>query len=243
MRVFRRKVLDLVSPLPDGLNLTPVMSTRAVHERIAVAEVPIPYHERVGESKLSVVHDGMRFLSTMVSTALAYNPVRIFGALGLFGMTVAGAVLGSLAIRRFQGVTELGPVGTFAVFAALVSGVAGVSLFALGASFNYIVSLFYTRPIRQGLFKNPIIRGPIEHFFLPSGLLMGFVGVVVALGSLMLAMRGWPMERLWLYLTGSAMAMLVGMQLTMWWLMASVLRELSERVVRPTGGQEGGIRG
>lgn len=243
MRVFRRKVLDLVSPLPDGLNLTPVMSTRAVHERIAVAEVPIPYHERVGESKLSVVHDGMRFLSTMVSTALAYNPVRIFGALGLFGMTVAGAVLGSLAIRRFQGVTELGPVGTFAVFAALVSGVAGVSLFALGASFNYIVSLFYTRPIRQGLFKNPIIRGPIENFFLPSGLLMGFVGVVVALGSLMLAQQGWPMERLWLYLTGSAMAMLVGMQLTMWWLMASVLRELSERVVRPAGGQEGGIRG
>lgn len=243
MRVFRRKVLELVSPLPDGLNLTPVMSTRAVHERIAVAEVPIPYHERVGESKLSVVHDGMRFLSTMVSTALAYNPVRIFGAIGLFGMVLAALVFGGLAVRRLQGVTELGPLGTFAVFGALVSGVAGVSLFALGASFNYIVSLFYTRPIRQGLFKRPVVQGPIERLFLPSGLVTGLVGLVVAVGSLALAFQGWPIERLWLYLTGSAMAMLVGMQLTMWWLMASVLRELSERMVKPVKDEEGGHRG
>lgn len=243
MRVFRRRVLDLVSPLPDGLNLTPVMSTRAVHERIAVAEVPIPYHERVGESKLSVVHDGMRFLSTMVSTALAYNPVRIFGALGLAGMGVAGLVLGGLALRRLQGVTELGPLGTFAVFAALVCGVAGVSLFALGASFNYIVSLFYTRPINQGLFKRPLVRGPIERLFLPSGVLVGLGGVVMAIASLVLAMRGWSIERLWLYLTGSAMAVLVGIQLTMWWLMASVLRELSQRVVRSASAPEGVSRG
>ena len=41
MRVFRRETLGVLSPLPDGLNLTPVMSTRAVHERIAVLEVPI----------------------------------------------------------------------------------------------------------------------------------------------------------------------------------------------------------
>ena len=34
MRVFRRETLDLLLPLPDGLNLTPVMSTRAVHEGI-----------------------------------------------------------------------------------------------------------------------------------------------------------------------------------------------------------------
>jgi glycosyltransferase involved in cell wall biosynthesis len=31
MRVFRKSALDVLSPLPDGLNLTPVMSTRA-HE-------------------------------------------------------------------------------------------------------------------------------------------------------------------------------------------------------------------
>jgi hypothetical protein len=231
MRVFRRHVLELLSPLPDGLNLTPVMSTRAVHERIGVAEVAIPYKERVGESKLSVTRDGARFLATMVVTALAYNPVRILGALGLAGMGAAVLVVAALAVARWQGVTELGPWGTFAVFGALVSAVAGVSLFALGATFNYLVSLFYNRPIRQGLFKRPLITRPIEQLFLPSGVAMGIIGVVVSAVSLVLALRGWPIERLWLYLTGSAMAMLVGLQLITWWLMASVLRELSRRSV------------
>lgn len=229
MRVFRRSVLDLLSPLPDGLNLTPVMSTRAVHEGITVAEIPIPYRERVGESKLSVTKDGIRFLTTMVSTALAYNPVRVFGAVGLAGIALAAAILGALLVMRVQGVTELGPAGTFAIFVALVAGVAGVSTFALGATFNYVVSLFYHRPIRQGLFKKPLLTRPVEQLFLPAALVCGLAGLFVAAGSFGLALRGWPIERLWLYLTGSAMAMLIGIQLTLWWLMASVLRELSAR--------------
>jgi hypothetical protein len=229
MRVFKREVLDLLSPLPDGLNLTPVMSTRAVHEGITVAEVPIPYKERVGESKLSVTKDGMRFLHTMVSTALAYNPVRVFGFLGLAGVAVAAAVLAGLVIVRLSGIAELGQLGTFAVFGALVCGVAGVNLFALGASFNYLVSLFYRRPIRQGLFKTPVFTRPIEQLFLPAGVAAAGIGLLVSLGSFVLSLRGWPMERLWLYLTGSAMLMLVGLQLLMAWLMGSVLRELSQR--------------
>ena len=144
------------------------MSTRAVHEGIAVAEVPIPYRERVGASKLSVTRDGIRFLTTMVSTALAYNPVRIFGVLGLAGIAVSAAVLAGLVVMRARGITTLGPLGTFAIFAALVSGVAGVSTFALGATFNYLVSLFYDRPIRQGLFRKPLFKRP-DRATVPAG--------------------------------------------------------------------------
>jgi hypothetical protein len=232
MRVFRRQALELLLPLPDGLNLTPVMSTRAQHEGITVTEVPITYRERVGESKLSVTRDGVRFLTTIISTALAYNPVRVFGMAGLAGVAVAAAVLGGLVIARLSGIQQLGPLGTFAVFAALVCGVAGVNLFALGASFNYIVSLFYRRTIRQGLFRRPLFTTPIERLFLPAGVLMGGAGLVISLTSGVLSTRGWPIERLWLYLTGSAMMMLVGLQLGMAWLMNSVLRELSVRELR-----------
>ena len=235
MRVFRREVLDLLSPLPDGLNLTPVMSTRALHEGITVAEVPIPYRERVGASKLSVTRDGVRFLTTMVSAALAYNPVRIFGVLGLAGVGVAAAILSGVVVLRARGVTTLGPLGTFAVFAALVSAVAGVSTFAFGATFNYLVSLFYNRPIRQGLFRKPLFKRPIEQLFLPASLASVLLGLLAAGGSLVLATRGWPIERLWMYLTGSAMAILVGVQLGLWWLMASVLRELSARTLNHLG--------
>ena len=145
-------------PLPDGLNLTPVMSTRAVHEGIKMVEVPIPYSERVGRSKLSVIRDGRIFLQSMVWTVLTYNPVRVLGILGLIGTGIAGLIALGLVIARLSGVTSLGPWGVAALFTALVMGVIGISLFALGATFNYLVSLFYETPIRQGLFGKPVFK-------------------------------------------------------------------------------------
>jgi hypothetical protein len=229
MRVFRKSALEMLSPLPDGLNLTPVMSTRAMHEQVRVVEVPIPYQERVGRSKLNIVRDGVRFLETMVWTAMTYNPVRILGLIGLAGIAFAALVGLSLMGLRLQGQTALGRVGTYAVFAAVVSGAAGASVFALGASFNYLVSLSHKRPIRQGLFKQPLFRVPIEQIFLPSGILVTALGLVASLVSLTLSFRGWPIERLWLYLAASAMLMMVGIQLSISWLEMSVLRELSQR--------------
>ena len=229
MRVFRRETLDILQPLPDGLNLTPMMSTRAVHEAVRVVEVPIPYEERKGRSHLNVVRDGFRFLETIIWTAMTYNPVRILGLIGLAGMGIAAAVAIGLGLLRLQGVTSLGPLGIYAVFAAVVCGAAGASVFALGASFNYLVSLFHKRPIRQGLFRKPLFETPIEQLFLPSGIAAMVTGLAIALATAMLSSRGWPIERLWLYLSGSAMLMLIGIQLGISWLQMSVLRELSQR--------------
>ena len=229
MRVFRREALGLLSPLPDGLNLTPGMSARAIHEGITVTEVPIPYEERVGRSKLSVTQDGLRFLKTIVWTVLAYNPVRVFGVAGVLALAFAGLVVAGVVVARLSGVTALGPLGVYAVFGAGVAAVAGVSVFALGASFNYIVSLFYHRPIRQGLFARPLFRTPIERHFLPLGVTALVAGAAVSAGSLVLSLRGWPIERLWLYLSGSAMLMIVGLQLALWGIVMAVLAEVSDR--------------
>lgn len=227
MRVFKRSALSLLTPLPDGLNLTPVMSTRAVHERMAVVEVPIPYRERAGRSKLSVTRDGLRFLKTIVWTTLTYNPVRILGIIGLGGLAAAAAIGVALVVMRIGGVTVLGPVGAFGVFLAVVCAVTGVSVFALGATFNYLVSLFYKRPIRQGLFRKPLFTVPIERAFLPAGVTAVVIGVTIAVVSLVLGLRGWAIERLWLYLSASSLLVLAGLQLSLWWLIMSVLRELS----------------
>jgi hypothetical protein len=176
-----------------------------------------------------VAGDGLRFLRTIVWTALTYNPVRILGLAGLAGIGIALAVAVGLVVARLGGTATLGPVGVFGVFAALVFGVAGVSVFALGAAFNYLVSLFYRRPIRQGLFKKPLFDTPIERHFLPAGLVALVAGVVMSGVSFGLSLRGWPIERLWLYLSGSALLILVGLQLALWWLIMSVLAELSGR--------------
>lgn len=232
MRVFKREILEQIYPLPDGLNLTPVMSTRALHEGVKIVEVPIPYSERVGRSKLSVIHDGRVFLQSMIWTALSYNPVRILGLLGLIGIGVAGLMFLGLIIARLNGVTTLGPWGVAALFTALISVVSGVNVFALGVTFNYLVSLFYKKPIRQGLFGKPIFKTPLDQQFGWMGILAMVLGLGVGSVSLLLGMQGWAIDRLWFYLLSSAMTFLVGLQLFVYWLLLRILEELSQREVR-----------
>ena len=229
MRVFRREALERLYPLPDGLNFTPVMSTRAVHEGVRLVEVPIPYRERVGRSKLSVARDGIRFLSTIVSTALSYNPVRLLGGVGL-ALALLGVLIAAILIgMRIAGITALSPWAVASTFAAVVLGISGVNLFALGITFSYLVSLFHKRPIRQGLFGRPLFRTPPERHFWWLGLLGIGAGTGLGIASVILGLQGWPVARLWLYLLAGTMFVLVGMQLIVFWVITRVLDQLSRR--------------
>ncbi len=229
MRVFRRDILERIYPLPDGLNLTPVMSTRAVHEHIKMAEIPIPYSERLGRSKLSVVHDGTLFLQSMIWTVLTYNPNRILGLLGAGGVGVAGLIFLGLVIARLSGITELNAWGVAAVFLALVSIVGGISLLALGITFNYLVTIFHKRPVRQGMLGKPVFKTPLNHHFGWMGTAALVVGLIIGIASLAIGIGDGEIERLWLYLLGSAMLVLVGVQLVVYWILLRVLEELGQR--------------
>ena len=229
MRVFKKEILEQIYPLPDGLNLTPVMSTRALHEGIKIEEVPIPYSERVGRSKLSVIRDGRIFLQSMVWTALSYNPVRILGMLGLVGVGIAALIFLGLFIARLNGVTTLVSWPVAALFTALITVVSGENIFALGVTFNYLVSLFYKRPIRQGLFGKPIFKTPLDQQFGWMGIVATILGLVMGAVSIALGVRGWQIDRLWFYLLSSAMIFLVGVQLFVYWLLLRILEELSKR--------------
>jgi hypothetical protein len=231
MRIVRRSVLPRLYPLPTGLNFTPVMTLRAIQEEMKLREVPIPYDERVGDSKLSVARDGLRFLSSLLWTTLGHNPVRVLGAAGLAGVAVAAAVALGLVTARLRGITELPSWGVAAIFAALVCGVGGVSLFALGTTFNYLVSLVRREAIRKGLFGRPLFDPPLDRHFGWLGVAVGAAGALAAVVSLALGLRGWPLERLWLYLVGSALLLLVGLQLVISWLLMRILEELSEREI------------
>jgi hypothetical protein len=98
-RVICRSSLKLMSPLPNGLHYTPAMSCICVLDpRLRIEEVPMPYEERVGDSKLSVTLDGIRFLYTILFTFCCYSPVKstmaatlclLFGASALIGLVAA----------------------------------------------------------------------------------------------------------------------------------------------------------
>jgi hypothetical protein len=153
----------------------------------------------------------------------------VLGAAGVAFLTLAALVGLALVLMRLRGITELGTWGTVAVFAALVLAVSGVSIFTLGATFNYLVSLFHRQPVRQGLFGRPIFDPPLERHFGWLGLLAMLAGLIAGGISLGFGFAGWPVSRLWLYLLGSAMLMLVGLQLMISWVIMRVLEGLQQR--------------
>jgi hypothetical protein len=239
MRVFKKAILERIYPLPDGLNLTPVMSTRALHEGLRMIEIPIPYSERAGRSKLSVVRDGMRFAQSIVWTALTYNPVQPLGLVGVGALGLAGLIGLGVVIARLRGITTLGPLGQFAVFGALVLAVAGVSLLALGISFNYFVALFHKQPVRQGLFGRPIFRKRLDQHFSWVGIGALVIGLLLGFVSLILGLTGWPGWRLWFYYLISALLTLVGLQLVIAWVQMQVLEALKTRDELVAGDMRG----
>ncbi len=96
MRVVRRSALPRLLPLPDGLHFTPAMSARALMDGdVSMAEIDMPYAERVGRSKLRVIRDGVRFLAVILSAA-AY--IRV-SRLTLPIMTVL-AVVSAMVMRQ-----------------------------------------------------------------------------------------------------------------------------------------------
>ena len=229
MRIFKKSILSRLYPLPDGLNLTPVMSTRALHEQLKIVEVPIPYQERVGRSKLSVVRDGIQFAQSIVWTALNYNPVRPLGIVGTLALGLATVIGLGLVVARLSGITSVGPLAAFALFSALVLAVAGVSILTLGISFNYFVALFHKEPVRQGLFGRSAFAPRLDRHFGWLGLALFGGGGILALASLVLGQSGWLVSRLWLYYLGSASLTLVGIQLMIGWVQMQVLDALKTR--------------
>jgi glycosyltransferase involved in cell wall biosynthesis len=223
-RILRRDVLDKLYPLPDGLNFTPVMSTRALHEDIKMIEVPIRYEERAGESKLSVIRDGLRFLFTILGTAATYNPVRLLGALSLGAVVLAVLFLVPWVSAVSSGVEDRSGFAGL-LFVGMTLLLVAVNLFSIGTVFNYIVGLFHRRPIRQGLFGRPVFRQPLEQRFGIIGIVLLVVGVVLFIVAALTD----SVEPAWYLLVPSTMFVMTGIQLCTSWMLVKMLSDLSKR--------------
>ncbi len=231
LRLFRCESLERLQPLPDGLDLTPAMTTRALHERLRVVEVPVPYGARAGESKLNSVLDGVRFLWTILEVATHYNPLRFFGALGsgLLGL----GVIAALTPAVFAGATTF---PWLAIAALLAWG--GISVVHYGALCSNVLSLLYGKEMRGADLLSRVVfrKSLMQH--------VGKIGVVLllaGLGSLVAAMGGGQGTG-WL-LAGGFLS-LVGAQLA---LGTSAIRVLSHarktREQRPADGSSGRVEG
>jgi glycosyltransferase involved in cell wall biosynthesis len=229
MRVFRRRVLPQLYPLPDGLDLTPAMTTRALHENLKIVEVPIAYAERIGRSKLSVVRDGMRFTNTIVWTTMTYNPVRVWGGLGLAMGAIAVLLALLLVADGLTGNLMLKTLAPFAAFVMLVLGVLGASIFSLGVMFSYLIAIFTDQPVRRGMFGRVIFDPPLDYSFGWMGMLSAGAGILISLAAFVMLWQGAALGALWLWFLLSALLIMVGAQLSISYLVIRVLDELTRR--------------
>ncbi len=183
MRVVRRECLDRLFPLPDGLHFTPAMSARCLLSNdIPICEVDMPYHERAGRSKLSVIKDGFRFLRVIVMTALLYRPSRL---LDMFGVVffLAAAIL---MIRPILYYLDTKTVAEWMIYRFVVShllGTASALLLCMSYLSNRMVRMTLVSPGSDRSERNAVaalIEGP-AFWFIPA--VLTFLGGVLVYPS------------------------------------------------------------
>jgi len=108
------------------------------------------YAERVGESKLSVLRDGVRFLLAIRDAALLYQPSRIFGVVATLCILV-GMLLGSYPVEFYVRNHRL---EEWMIYRLLLCGLlltSSATLIGAGLLSDQILSLVYRRRTRSFL--------------------------------------------------------------------------------------------
>jgi glycosyltransferase involved in cell wall biosynthesis len=174
MRALRRDVLPRLDLRTTGMEFASEMVIRASKEHLKIAEFPIEYHPRGGESKLSSFRDGWRHLRFL----LVHSPNHLFI---VPGTVLAG--LGTLVIL----VTESGldlfgrAWGVHAIIGGSLLMIVGTQVLALGLCAHAYGTYFMGE--RDPWFDRMRSRFRLEHGLLLGGL---FVLVGLVLGAVIL---------------------------------------------------------
>jgi len=73
MWVFRRKILDHILPISNGMAFSEEIKIRAFKNKLRAMEVPLTYQRRKGTAKLNPVKDGLRNLGHLFKLWLHLN--------------------------------------------------------------------------------------------------------------------------------------------------------------------------
>jgi len=98
-RIFRKNLaIDFFHTLSSGFSFTTTITLAFMLNAYSVMYFPIPYHERVGSSKVRYFRDTLRSLQFIVEAIVFYNPLKIFLLLILFllGIGMVSFVIGYL---------------------------------------------------------------------------------------------------------------------------------------------------
>ena len=175
MRALRRDVLPRLDLRTTGMEFASEMVIRAAKADLRIAEFPIEYHPRGGESKLSSFRDGWRHLRFL----LVHSPTHLFI---LPGALLAG--IGTLIVALVGGGLDFfgRSWGIHALIAGSLLMVVGTQVLALGLCAHAYGTYFMGE--RDPWFDRMRSRFRLEHGLLLGGAFM-LLGVV--LGAIILA--------------------------------------------------------
>jgi glycosyltransferase involved in cell wall biosynthesis len=94
MRALKRDVLPKLDLRTSGMEFASEMVIRAAKEKLDMREVPIEYHPREGESKLSTWRDGWRHLKFL----LVHSPTYLFIVPGLVMCAFAALAIATVIL-------------------------------------------------------------------------------------------------------------------------------------------------
>jgi hypothetical protein len=175
MRAVRRDVLPRLDLRTTGMEFASEMVIRAGKAKLAIAEIPIHYHPREGDSKLSSFRDGWRHLRFL----LVHSPNWLFilpgAVLAFIGVLVSATVL-----------LELDVLGREWDLHTMVAGallmIVGTQVVALGLCAHAYGTYFMGE--KDPWFDRMRARFRLEHGLMLGGALMcaGFGVALVIVG-------------------------------------------------------------
>jgi glycosyltransferase involved in cell wall biosynthesis len=175
MRALRRDVLPRLELRTTGMEFASEMVIRASKEKLKIAEFPIEYHPRGGQSKLSSFRDGWRHLRFL----LVHSPMHLFIVPGTL---LAG--LGTFVVVWVEsGLSFFGRSwGIHALIGGALLMIVGTQVLALGLCAHAYGTYFMGE--RDPWFDRMRKRFRLEHGLLLGGL---FMLVGIAMGGVIVA--------------------------------------------------------
>jgi glycosyltransferase involved in cell wall biosynthesis len=177
MRAFRRDRLELLQLRTTGMEFASEMVVRAAKEKLDIREIPIEYHPRGGESKLSSFRDGWRHLRFL----LLHSPNHLFILPGAL-MAVLGSLISLTVLAHLPVLARQWDLHTLIGGSLLL--IVGTQLVSLGLCAHTYATYFMGE-------RDPWFDRARERLRLEHGLMLGSATALVGLAMLLVLVLDW----------------------------------------------------
>jgi hypothetical protein len=177
MRAVRRDRLATLALRTSGMEFASEMVVRAAKEDLDIRQIPITYHQRHGDSKLSSFRDGWRHLRFL----LLHAPNHLFILPGAV-MAVVGALVSLAVLARIDLLQRQWDL--HALIGGSLLSIVGVQLVGLGLCAHTYATYFMGE-------RDPWFDRARAHLRLEHGLMIGSAIALAGLALLMVIVIDW----------------------------------------------------